>query len=87
MESVFGDKYVNLRELISTNGLQIMGMTPTTEDLIAMEAGSVPPSLMSDEVNFNANGYEVIERIVFDRMEQLGYFDSVLKLVGELESL
>lgn len=87
MESVFGEKYVNLRELISSNGVQIAGITPTTEDLIAMESGSIPPSLLSDEVNLNAMGYEVIGRILFDRMQKLGYFDSVLELVGELNEL
>jgi len=87
MASVFGEKYVNLRDLISTNGLQIAGITPTTEDLVAMEAGSIPPSLMADEVNLNAKGSEVIGRIVFERMQYLGYFDSVQRLVEELEAL
>ena len=65
----------------------VLGLTTgTAESQIQleslMESVSVPQSLMSDEVNLNAKGYEVIGRIVFDRMEQLGYFDPVLELVS-----
>lgn len=87
METAFGEKYVNLRELMSTNGLKLANISPTTEDLTAMETGAIPPSLLSDKVHFNAKGYEVIGKIVFHRMEQLGYFDSVKQLVKELNEI
>lgn len=87
METTFGEKYVNLRELISTNGLKLANITPTTEDLMAMETGAIPPSLLSDKVHFNAKGYEVIGKIVFDRMKQLGYFDSVKQLAEKLNAI
>lgn len=87
METTFGKKYVNLRELISTNGLKLANITPTTEDLMAMETGAIPPSLLSDKVHFNEKGYEVIGKIVFDRMKQLGYFDSVKQLAEKLNAI
>ena len=87
METEFGTKYVNLREEISSKGMEIAGVTPNKEDVLAMKMGSVPPSLLSDKVHFNAKGYEVIGEIVFERMQELGYFDSVQKLVKEMKAL
>ncbi|WP_404427730.1 hypothetical protein LG296_06795 [Ureibacillus chungkukjangi] len=87
MASAFGERYVNLRELVSTNGLKIAKLNPTYDDIAAMGVGSVPPSLLSKKENFNEKGNEVIGKIIYDRIQKLGYFDSVQQLVKELESL
>lgn len=49
-----------------------------------MEGGNVPPSLLStDMLHFNSDGYEIIGKLVYDRMEQLGYFDVLKELLTE----
>ena len=86
MESSFGDRFVNLRELISTNGLKMANITPTSEDLIAMESGSIPPSLLYDDFHLNGKGYDVMGQLVFERMEKLGYFESVTALMEKIKA-
>ena len=87
MESAYGNRYINLREYIVENGLEQTGVEPTAEDLAAIEVGSVPPSLLSDPVHFNANGYKVIANAVYERMWELGYFENTLQSVAEINGL
>jgi len=87
MESEFGNKYINLREYISKNGLKLMDLNTTEEDKEAMEIGAVPPSLLSDKVHFNSYGYQVIGKVVYDRMVELKYFDKVIEKVKEINEL
>ena len=87
MESAFGERYINLRKYIVINGLEQQGLGATEEDMNAKKIGSIPPSLLSDEVHFNSSGYKVIGQAVYDRMIKLGYFDNILKLVDERNSL
>lgn len=68
----YGDRYINLREYLSTQGLADANITPTAEDLAEMEVGSVPPSLLADDVHFNAKGYELIGNYVYEKMVEIG---------------
>ncbi|MDP4193365.1 MAG: hypothetical protein Q8858_17510 [Bacteroidota bacterium] len=74
MVKEYGDKYVNLREYLSTKGLSDAGIKPTSEDTKAMSSGSVPPSLLSGKVNLNAKGYKLVGNLVYKRLVDLGYF-------------
>lgn len=85
MESTFGDRFINLRELISTKGLEMLNIKPTSEDVIAMESGSIPPSLLYDDFHLNGKGYDVIGQLVFQQMEQLGYFDSITAMKEKMK--
>lgn len=67
----FGNRYVNLRHLISKYGLIDADLEPTQDDIDAMAVGSIPPSLLFDAVHFNAYGYTVIGKYVNDRLKQL----------------
>lgn len=87
MESAFGNRYINLREYIVENGLEQTGIEATEADTAALEVGSVPPSLLSDPIHFNSNGYSVIGNAVYERMRELGYFDNVLQMVEEINAL
>lgn len=87
MQNAWGDKYINLREYLATDGLNDAGLSPTEEDLAAIAEGSTPPSLLSDTVHFNSTGYELVGRKIFERMNELGYFDEVkVAIENELES-
>lgn len=56
-------------------------MKPTEEDGEMMEMGSTPSSLLSDQVHFNASGYKLIGKQMYQRMEKLGYFDEVREMI------
>lgn len=87
MESEYGERYINLREIISTSGLEMVEIEPTDEDLVAIEKGAIPPSLLSDNIHFNSTGYDLIGNIIYERMVEIGYFDNILKLKNDLKAL
>lgn len=82
----YGDKYINLRQYLSTNGMESIELTPSAEDELAMSEGRTPPGLMSgDGVNLNYYGYKLVGFLTYDRMTRLGYFDEVLQAVEAYE--
>ncbi len=87
MEAAFGDKYLNLREYIVQNGLIQAGLEASNEDLLAIEEGSVPPSLLSDAIHLNAYGYMIVGSAIYEKMNELGYFENIIKIVEELNTL
>lgn len=86
LEMAFGRRFINYRAYIVTPildgggntvscyGLADAGITPTAADLAAVASGAVPPSLMFDDVHFNASGYTVIGNLVYQRGKELGYW-------------
>ena len=84
MEAEYGDQYINLREYMSTQGLADAGLTATDEDKDMMADGMTPASLMvSDKLNFNADGYKLIGNLIYNRMDELGYFNEVREAISE----
>ncbi len=77
LTSAFGDKYINLREILNKEGLTLANISPTTEDIKQLELGCVPPSLLYDSVHFNSTRYRVIGNIIYERLCELGYFDDI----------
>lgn len=78
MKAEYGDKYINLREYMCTEGLRDAGLLPTSEDEEMMEKGMTPASLMiSDKCHFNEYGYKLIGNLIYNRMDELGYFDEM----------
>lgn len=73
MQKSYGDNYINLREIMSKNGVSIAGVTETQEDKDASVKGMVPPSLLNGRVEFNQYGYKAIASIINERIKQLGY--------------
>lgn len=84
MADRFNSRYINLRELLVQEGLTIVNIDPTEADIIAIDSGRIPPSLLSDEVHFNSKGYEAIGEIVFNRIEELGFLDNIKVLSEQL---
>lgn len=77
MQEEYGDQYINLREYMATQAMTDAGLEPTAQDLAMMEQGATPASLLSDTVHFNANGYELIGKLIYNTMDELGYFKEV----------
>ncbi len=83
LQAKYGENLIKLREFMSTYGVYEMGITPTSTDLNQMAAGQVPSSLMSaDDVHYNDTGYELLAKIVYHKLQQLGYFKEVIKSLG-----
>ncbi len=78
LSSEFGDKFLNIREYMSTEGLPSLELEITQEDQAAIDEGRIPPSLLkSDGLHLNDNGTRLLAYLTYDRMEQLGYFNEV----------
>ena len=79
MIQAFGDKYINLRKYLCSDGLKDAGLTESHEDNLTMQAGVIPPVFKSNVGNgeLTADAYKLIGKLVYDRMDKLGYFSEV----------
>lgn len=85
MYAEYGEHYINLREYMGTQGLADAGLKATEEDMQMMEIGMTPASLLVDGVHFNAGGYELIGKLIYTRMEELGYFSECREAIKGME--
>jgi len=83
----YGDRFLNIREYLSTQGIYDAGIKPSEEDLVRMEEGRIPVSLLADDIHFNAEGYRLIGEFMYERMVQLGYFEELKDTVARYGSL
>lgn len=49
----FGPRYVDLRRYLIDKAIYDLGITPTTADLAAIAADTLPPSIMADDTHYN----------------------------------
>jgi len=83
MEAEYGDKYINLRKYMSEDGIDDVnellgvGMKATARDRQMMGQGMTPESLLFDTVHFNQYGYALIGHLIYERMEESGYFEEI----------
>ena len=80
MMQAFGNKYINVRKYLCEDGLSDAGLKATDADLYNISCGMVPESFRSASGGAELNGkaYNLIGKLVYDRMESLGYFDEVV---------
>lgn len=72
----FGSRYINMREYISGNAIYDMNITPTQQDLTAIQNGTFPPSFWlspQDSVHGNALFYTAKAYKINERFIELGY--------------
>lgn len=82
MQSTYGKKYINLREYMSTQALEDAGISPSAEDKQRISLGQTPRSLLADNIHLNSTGYTLLGNLVYDRMEELGYFKEIKAAMG-----
>ncbi|MBQ9685110.1 MAG: hypothetical protein IJV41_01000 [Oscillospiraceae bacterium] len=84
MLQAFGNRYVNVRKYLCEDGMADAGLTPTNIDKICIAANRVPVSFTTstNSVELNGKAYQLIGKLVYDRMESLGYFDEVFEELG-----
>ena len=79
----FGDHYVSLADyFFSEQALNDADIEITDEIRAQLDAGKCPTVFLADAVHFNALGYELVGNLVYERMEELGYFDEVKTAIG-----
>jgi lysophospholipase L1-like esterase len=47
-----------------------------------MAEGATPKSLLNDKIHFNAKGYELLGNLVYEKMDELGYFKEIKSAMG-----
>lgn len=79
MLQAFGNRYINLRKYLIEDGLRDAGLTATKNDTTNISQGNVPDSFRSNAGGADLNGvaYELLGKLVYERMELLGYFEEV----------
>ena len=84
MMQAFGNHYINVRKYLMTDGLTDAEITPSREEKLVIQQGGVPTSFRSNASGADLNGtaYKLIGKLVYDRMESLGYFDEVRQELG-----
>ncbi len=84
MMQEYGDHYIDLYKYLLSDALTDAEITMTNIDYDDIRYHKVPMSLRStsDESQLNALAYPLIGKIVFDRMDKLGYFQEVKDELG-----
>lgn len=79
MLQAFGDRYVNLRKYLIEDGLRDAKISATTQDKQNVANGTIPDSFRSNANGADLNGvaYELLGKLVYERMDRLGYLDEV----------
>lgn len=79
MMQEFGNHYINVRKYLCEDGITDYNLKATYQDTLNAKSSMVPESFRSTTGASELNGkaYELIGKLVFDRMDRLGYFDEV----------
>ena len=89
MMQAFGNRYINVRKYLIEDGLSDAGINPTKKDNNNIADGKVPASFTTatSDVELNGKAYTLIGKLVYDRMESLGYFDEVFNELSIRETM
>lgn len=79
MVQAFGNRYINVRKYLMEDGLADAGISASKQDVRNISAGKVPESFTatSDGLELNGKAYTLLGKLLYERMESLGYFDEV----------
>lgn len=69
----YGRRFVDIRKLLINYGLQVAGVTPTSQDTTDISNDTVPTSLRSDAVHLNSLGNQLVARFVAERLVEFGW--------------
>lgn len=83
MSEHFGSNYIDMRVELIQKAPELVGLERREEDINCYEEGRVQSYLMFDDVHLNEYGYRAMGMIVYERLEQLGYFNEVKDIVAK----
>ena len=73
-----------MRKYLMVDGLTDAGITASKEEKLVIQQGRVPTNFRSNASGADLNGtaYKLIGKLVYERMESLGYFDEIRQELG-----
>ncbi len=79
MMQAFGSRYISIRKYLIGDGYTDAGKSPTAEDKYYINQEVVPPSfkVASHSEELNSLAHKLIGRLIYMRMDSLGYFDEI----------
>ena len=79
MLAAFGNRYISIRKYLVGDGYIDAGKTPTYDDQYYITQEMVPPSfkVSSNSQELNSLAHRLIGKLIFTRMDNLGYFDEI----------
>lgn len=87
MVKTYGEKYLNVRELLSDETVLLQsGVILTDIDRAQIEEGYIPDCVRADEVHFNSLGYQILAEAVYIRMLELNYMDDITSTADEFNN-
>ena len=80
----FGNHYINVRKYLMGDGMTDAGLSVSREEKSQIQQGQIPASFRSNTNGADLSGtaYKLIGKLVYDRMESLGYFAEVRQELG-----
>lgn len=89
MTQAFGNRYINVRKYLIEDGLSDAHISATKKDLTNIAAQKVPASFTTgaSEVELNGKAFTLIGKLVYDRMENLGYFNEIYEELAIRETM
>lgn len=70
----YGDHFLDLRAYLMTEKCLVdNGITPTQADYDNMLKGEIPASLLADTIHGTATFYDIVSKMISDRINELGY--------------
>ena len=80
MVAKYGEHYVSFRKYLATDGPLDAKLTLSSADRRSISIGAVPECFRSADgsMELSARAYELLGKLVFDRMDRLGYFTEVV---------
>lgn len=70
----FGEHFINMRNYLIENGLDIAGLEKTKKDERQQRRGNISKQLRSDWTHFNSYGYYAKAVGVYQKGQELGYW-------------
>ncbi len=74
LREAYGEHFLDLRAYLMTEQCLLdNGITPTEADYANLEKGEIPASLLADTIHGTATFYDIVSKMIADRINELGY--------------
>ncbi len=79
MQQAFDNRYISIRKYLVGDGYIDAGLSPTHDDGYYTSQYIVPPTFKTgtDSIELNSIAHKLIGKLIFNRMQSLGYFDEI----------
>ena len=88
MVQAFGNRYISIRKYLIGDGYTDAGIKPSGEDVYYIAQEMVPPTfrVASQSEELNSLAHKLIGKLVYTRMDNLGYFDEIKEALNLTET-